>query len=450
MRYLYISLLVFASLPSIVKGQIITTVAGNGTAGYSGDGGQATDAELYYPSGITTDAAGNLYIADYSNNRIRMITTAGIISTLAGNGTQGYNGDGSSATDAELYHPSDIAFDDKGNLYIAEVGNNRIRQINTLGIITTVAGKDTSGFSGDGGQATAAKLQTPSGIAFDADGNIYIADAGNNRIRMINTLGIINTQVGNGAFGFNGDGGQATAAKLGYPWGVTFDAAGNLYIVDQSNNRIRKVNTAGIISTVTGTGTQGYSGDGGQATVAELNNPWEVTFDAIGNLYIADLGNNRIRTINTAGIISTIVGTGTLGYSGDGGQATAAKLNNPTGIVLDITGNLFIADEYNQRIRKVTNVAAAGIEQFANSNEQVTVYPNPASTSLTLTLSKVEGTCSVSIYDMMGKLVMQHTCFPPSEGQGEAINVADLNEGVYNISIASNGATANKRVVIVR
>lgn len=444
MRYLYISLLVFASLPSIVKGQIITTVAGNGTQGYSGDGGQATNAELTNPAEIILDGVGNLYIADDGNHRVRKVNLSGIISTIAGTGTHGYSGDGGPASAAELFDPTGICFDAVGNLYIAEYGNSRIRMINTTEIISTVAGNGAFGFGGDGGQATAAECNGPEGVTFDAQGNLYIADIYNNRIRKVNTAGIISTVVGNGTAGYSGDGGQATAAALYQPQGIAFDATGNLYIADSENNRIRRVNTGGIISTIVGNGTGAFSGDGGQATNAELNDPTGIAFDVTGNLYLSDSENNRVRKVNAAGIISTVAGGGT--NIGDGELATVAELLGPCRVTFDAIGNLYFAENSGNRIRKVTNVAAAGIEQVVNINEQVTVYPNPANTSLTLTFSKGEGTAALQITDMLGNTVKQLVIYNSSL----LIDVSDLSEGVYNISISGNKAVINKRVIIVR
>jgi len=338
---------------SLLKAQIITTIAGNGTNAYSGDGGQATAAKISSPTQLKFDAAGNLYFADEINNVIRKINTAGIISTVAGNGMIGFGGDGGQATNAQLSSPQAIAFDAADNLYISDESNARVRKVNTAGIITTIAGGGTNGL-GDGGPATAATIN-PLGITFDAAGNLYIADFNNSRIRKVNTAGIISTVAGTGAFAFNGDGGQATAAALKYPGDVLFDAVGNLLISDTYNQRIRKVNTAGIITTIAGNGTAGYSGNGVQATTAKLNQPMGMAFDAAGNLYIADSFNSRIRKVNSAGTITTVAGTSTYGYSGDGGQATAAKLYNTTGVAVDISScNLYIADFDNYRIRRVS------------------------------------------------------------------------------------------------
>ncbi|MHB8400419.1 MAG: NHL domain-containing protein [Bacteroidia bacterium] len=325
-------------------------------AGYSGDGGQGTSAELYYPFSITLDKVGNVYIADTYNNRIRKLNTAGIITTVAGGGTSGL-GDGGQATAAHLDEPTQVIFDNSGNMYICDMLHPRIRKVNTSGIITTIAGNGSGGFFGDGGQATAAQFYYPQYMTFDGTGNLFIADVGNNRIRKINTLGIINTIAGTGVGGYSGDGGQATAAKFNGPDGVTFDTKGNLYIADYSNNRIRVVNTAGIITTIVGTGVAGYSGDGGPATAAEINGPNDgIVFDALGSFYIPDALNNRVRKVNTLGIITTIAGNGTAGYSGDGGLAIAAELNYPGAVALDSSlCNLYIADLYNNRIRMVTN-----------------------------------------------------------------------------------------------
>ncbi|GAB3690750.1 hypothetical protein GCM10027592_08230 [Spirosoma flavus] len=333
---------------------VITTVAGNGTFGFGGDGGPATNASLSYPYGVSVDRIGNLYVADRDNQRIRKVTTSGVITTVAGNGSQGFSGDGGPATAASFSYPTDVVADSLGNLYIADPNNQRIRKVNTSGIITTVAGTGSPNFGGDGGPATAATMAYPSGVAVDKLGNLFIADQGNNRIRKVNTLGIISTVAGNGTLGFGGDGGSAPNADLYYPIDVVFDKAGNLYIADQGNNRIRKVSTSGVITTVAGNGTFGFGGDGGNAINANLANPTGVAVDGSGNLYIADQKNHRIRKVTTSGIISTVAGNGTLGFSGDGGLAINASMDNPNGVAVNASGSLFIIDNGNQRIRKVT------------------------------------------------------------------------------------------------
>jgi sugar lactone lactonase YvrE len=333
---------------------VITTVAGNGAKGYGGDGGVATSAELNWPSGVSIDASGNLFIADQYNHRIRKVSAAGIITTVAGNGTGGFGGDGGFATNADLHWPTGVSIDTSGNLFIADQGNNRIRKVSTNGIITTVVGNGTAGYNWDGGAAISAELSSPCGVAVDGIGNLFIADYGNFRIRKVGTNGIITTVAGNGTGGF-ADGGSATNACIYQPTGVSIDASGNLFIADPSNYRIRKVTIAGIITTVAGNGTGHYGGDGGNATNSNLYQPTGVFIDASGNLFIADCYNHRIRKVSTAGIITTVAGNGTLGYMGDGGTATNAELNYPWGVSVDAGGNLFIADENNNRIRKVTN-----------------------------------------------------------------------------------------------
>jgi trimeric autotransporter adhesin len=337
----------------VTKAGIISTVAGDGTQGYSGDGGLATAAQLRLPNGVAVDSAGNLYIAEPSNNRIRKVTAAGIISTVAGGGT-GNLGDGGPATAAYLSDPTGVAIDSAGNLFIAELNTNRIRKVTRKGIISTAVGKVIGGFSGDGGAATAAHLSDPTGVAIDSAGNLLIVDSQNNRIRKVTRKGIISTVAGNGSSGFSGDGGLAAAAPLRNPTGVAVDSASNLFIADSGNNRICKVTPEGIISTVAGNGASGFSGDGGLATAAKLNKPLGVAVDSAGNLYIADTGNNHIRKVTPEGIIITVAGNGASGFSGDGGLATAAKLNKPLGVAVDSAGNLYIADTGNNLIRKVT------------------------------------------------------------------------------------------------
>jgi len=333
---------------------MISTVAGNGTSGFSGDGGPAISASLNDPQGVAVDAAGNLYIADYGNNRIRKVNLSGIISTVAGSSARGYSGDGGPATSASLRDPCGVAVDAAGSVYIADAANHRVRRVTSSGIISTVAGNGTWAFSGDGGPATSASLWAPCGVAVDAAGNLYIADKYNDRIRKVSPSGIINTVAGNGAYKFAGDGGSATSASLNDPQGVAVDAAGNLYIADRYNSRIRKVSPAGVISTVAGSSARGYSGDGDPATIARLFWPSGVAVDTAGNLYIADHGNNRIRKVNPSGIISTVAGNGQWAFSGDGGPAISASLNDPQGVAVDAAGNLYIADYGNNRIRKVS------------------------------------------------------------------------------------------------
>jgi hypothetical protein len=393
----------------------IYTVAGNGNMMFAGDNGRALNAELGDPGGVAVDAPGNLVIADSGNNRIRVVAaqsgtfygramTARDIYTVGGNGTEGFAGDGGLATSAELSGPGGVAVDGPGNLVIADTGNQRIRvvagstatfygQAMTVGHIYTVAGDGTQGFAGDGAPATGAELSGPAAVAVDGSGNLVIADAGNQRVRVVAatngtfygqamTAGDIYTVAGDGTQGFAGDGAPATGAELNFPYGVAVDGAGNLVIADRGNKRVRVVAastatfygqamTAGDIYTVAGTGTGGFSGDGGPATSADLSGPSAVTVDGSGNLVIADTsdssaaGNDRVRVVAastglfygqamTAGDIYTVAGNGLNGFYGDNDRATRARLYFPSGVAVDGSGDLLIADTFNNRIREVT------------------------------------------------------------------------------------------------
>ena len=425
---------------------IISTVAGNDSAGYSGDGGAATAAELYDPLGVTVDASGNLYIADQFNTRIRKVTPSGIISTVAGGGTGGL-GDGGAATAAELHYPSGVAVDASGNLYIADYGSNHIRKVTPSGIISTVAGNGTGGYSGDGGAATAAELHYPTGVTVDASGNLYIADLLNNVIRKVTPSGIISTAAGNGTGGYLGDGTAATAAELNAPFGVAVDASGNFYIADRGNYRIRKVAPSGIISTVAGNGTGGYWGDGGAATAAQLYGPSGVAVDATGNLYIADGGNQRIRKVTPSGTIGTVAGNGTWGYSGDGGAATAAGLYYPNGVAVDASGNLYIADEINNAIRKVGTCNSSVPTAIAEGNDYA-IYPNPTSSILNIVQTDpADVTLPTAVMNFLGQTVF--TGEVAMRGGKGALDVSNLVPGIYVVVFRTpDGGREQFKVVV--
>ncbi len=340
----------------------ITTIAGDNTQGYTGDGGPATSAELNLPFDAIF-AGGNLYIADQLNNVVRLATGGnGNISTLAGTGIGGFTKDGIKANTSELASPSGVAVDASGNLYIADTQNSAIRMVTTAGIISTVAGNELAGYGGDGSGALAAMLTRPSSVLLDSSGNMYIADSGNNVIRKVTkSTGNISTYAGNfNTPGYTGDGGQATRAGLNDPIAIAMDTAGNLYIADTNNNAVRKVATNGIITTVAGNGTPGFSGDGGRAVFAQLSHPKGVAVDTAGDVYISDTFNSRIRVVTPNGTITTVVGTSPAGYSGDGGLATAAQLNFPAGLSFDSAGNLYIADNNNNVIRQYAPPTAGG------------------------------------------------------------------------------------------
>ncbi len=351
MKTIYKTLSVTAILASalIAKSQNIYTYAGNGVQGYSGDGGQASAAELRFPSSMGMDNLGNVLIVDQGNYVIRKVSPSGVISTIAGIGVSGFTGDGGPATAAELYFPQQIWVDTITSfIYIADEGVNRIRQIDNAGIITTIAGKmGGGGYTGDGVQATATKLNGPWGVALDLAGNKFIGDSYNNRIRKVDITGIISTVAGNGVSGYTGDGGPATAAEIFDPTSMRTDVSGNIYWGELGNAVIRKVDLlSGNISTIAGTPYGGYSGDGGQATAAELNQPTDVFIDGSGNIFIADFYNNVVRMVTPAGIITTVAGNGygaglgIGGYTGDGGPATNAELMYPQSIYVDKSSNL--------------------------------------------------------------------------------------------------------------
>jgi hypothetical protein len=346
-------------LSQAANAQNITTIAGTGTAGYNGDGIAATAAQFNGVQGLAL-SGGNLFVADISNNRIRKINlSTGIITTIAGTGSGGYNGDGILATAAQINIPSALAFDSNGDLYFTDRSNSRIRKITTsTGMISTVAGTGTAGYNGDGILATAAQLNNPNEVSFDASGNLYIADWLNHRVRKIDkSSGIITTIAGTGTAGYNGDGIAATAAQINGPCGIIFDNAGNTYIAEYGGARVRKIDIGtGNISTIAGTGTFGYNGDGIAATSAHLAGCAYIKFDAAENMFIGEGSNQRVReVIKSTGLISTIAGTGTQGYNGDGIAATTAQLNFPFYILFDQSKcNMYIADYYNNRIRLIT------------------------------------------------------------------------------------------------
>jgi len=338
----------------ITKDGIIHAFAGNGQAGNRGDGGSALAAAIGVVAGLAADSEGNIYLVNYNDGIVRAVTPGGTISAVAGNGRLAFGGDGGPAFYANLCQPSGVALDRAGNLYIADQCNHRVRKVGTDGTIHTFAGTGEPAYDGDGGPAIQAALYYPQALAFDSAGNLFIADWGNCRIRKVAPSGVIATVAGNGSCTDSGDGGPAAAAGMGTPSAVMVDGAGNLFITLDGSNRIRKVDTRGIISTVAGTGTAGFSGDGGPAAQAQISEPNGIAADADGNLYFTDTGNNRVREISTAGIVTTIAGNGAAGPSGDGSPATAASITAPYGIVLDGSGNIYVSGYLDQTVRLIS------------------------------------------------------------------------------------------------
>ncbi len=350
-------LLLLLTLSPLAFGQgTISTLAGTGVAGFGGDSGPASNALLSVPTSVAIDAAGNVYIADSANLRIRRVTPTGVITTYAGSGTAGSEGDGGSAIGARFRNPRRVAVTANGTLYIADTGDHRIRRVAPNGTITGYAGTGNQGLSGDGALAVNALLDSPEGLAVDSAGNLYIADVGNLRVRRVTPAGVISTYAGNGNFISTGDGGQATSAGLAGPTSLAVDAANNLYIGEQGGGRIRRVTPAGIITTIAGTGTLGYTGDGGPATAARLGAVRGLAVDGAGSLLIADADNRRIRKI-TNGIITTEAGNGTAGSSGDGSVATFAQFITPIDVATSSSGSFAVADSGAHRIRSIGPIA---------------------------------------------------------------------------------------------
>ncbi len=359
----------------------ISTVAGDGAVFYAGDGGAPQNAIMHNPSSVAYSSTG-LYVADTNNQRVRQISTNGTISTVAGTGTPGYGGDGGAPASAQLLYPSAVAVDASGFLYIADRGNQRIRKV-VNGVINTIAGNGTAGYSGDGGQAVSATLNLPTGLAVDSAGDVYISDFGNSVVRKVSVSGVITTIAGSGTPGYSGDGGRAASAQLNGPMGLALDGAGNLYIADSANHVVRIVTPSGVISTFAGNGNLGYAGDGGPAMSAVLSTPVGLSIDSSGNVYISDSGNNGVRMVTPGALIVTVAGTGATGYSGDGGPANQATFNTASGIGLDVEGDLYVADSGNNAVRMlqlVSPVPATGQLANAASNVISAVAPGEAVT----------------------------------------------------------------------
>ena len=433
----------FCSSP--LSAQVINTYAGSGIGGYAGDNGPAWLAAFNRCSGVAVDGAGNVYVADKNNNVVRKINNLGIITTFAGNDTAGYGGDGGPANMAMLNSPCAVTTDAAGNVYIADAGNNVIRIVDVAGGINTYAGNDTAGYTGDGFSADQASLSSPQGIAMGGSGNLYIADAMNHVIRMVDAGGIISTVAGSGTFGFSGDGGAPTDAQLSNPSGVALDPAGNLYIADINNHVVRKVIAdSGIIRTFAGNHTSGFAGDGGNATAAQLSFPSSVSIDNAGSVYITDQGNNTVRRVDALGMISRFAGNRTNGYTGDGWWAADAELNSPSCVLADGSGKIYIADNGNNVIRLVTP-GIAGVTPVAGATG-IKVFPNPSTGTFTLQLPQTGKEATVSVLDVAGNVVAAKVIEASTQSTTMSLNI--IPAGNYLLQVTSGDKTYKEKLVI--
>lgn len=432
--------LVFLSATMSAQEPIITTIAGNGTFGAAGNGGPATAASLKGPVVLAVDNDGTVYVD--CQPLVRRISPSGIITVFAGTDTPGYAGDGNPATDARIGTISGLASNGDGVLFIADRYFHAIRKVHPSGTITSCAGNGSGTYSGDGGPAISAGIPRPCGLAMGAAGELYIADTGSRRIRKVDPVGNITTVAGAGTPGYSGDGGAATSAEIQNSQYIATDNVGNIYLSDCANHVVRKVSASGIITTVAGNGVAGYSGDGGAATDAQLNYPSGMAVDADGNLYIADRLNSRIRKVSAGGIISTFSGVGVPGYEGDGGPASAAKLNEPMGLAFDGAGNLYVADRKNFVVRKIS-----GVVQVNNvADEQgVSLYPNPSHGVLFLD-GPAGVNYSVSVSNATGQIVFQQNILT----QSQFTLPASLPGGGYVVSVISSAATRYFPILLSR
>ena len=445
------TIMLAAVLPVAAGAQSIITYAGRGIEGNTGDGGSPIYAQIHWPTAVALDRAGNVYFADALNNTIRKISS-GIITTVAGTGFGSgtghgdFTGDGAAATAAKLSFPTGVAVDKIGNIYIADQKNNRVRRVDTSGTISTVAGNGGAAYTGDGAAAASAQLSGPTRVVLDTFGNIYIADAGNNAIRKIDvTTGNISTIAGTGVAGYNGDAVPANTSQLNNPMDVAVNDSGYVFIADTYNNRIRKVDLYGVITTVAGNGIPGYAGDGGPAPASVIYYPSGIVIDDSSRVYFSQLGDSHVRKIELNDTISTIAGADSAGYNGDNRPATTARVWFPQGLALRANGDLFIADEGNNRIRLITTTELA-VNNVKTVDAGVAVYPNPSAGVFTVNVvSAVIGDqAQVIITSVTGKRV-----FTAAALTNQPFDV-HLNEppGMYFLTaVTAAGVSSGKLIV---
>ena len=432
-----------------VGGQIITTYAGGGAGSYPSDGGLATSAVLADPCGGIFDKHGNYYFVDgLGGHRVRKITPTGLITTIAGTGVQGFSGDSGLATFAKINTPQAVALDTSGNIFFTDHENNRIRKINaSTGVITTIAGTGILASTGSGGAATNASLGNPLDICFDKQQNLYVAEHYSGRVRKISPSGIITDFAGNGiaGMGYGGDGGRADTTKIGNPGSVCVDSSGNVFIADLVNALILKVNTTGIISTYAGNSAGYlYNGDEIPATSAYIS-PVRINFDMLGNLFIAEYFNYRVRKVDFLGIIHTAAGIGTPGFSGDNGPATAAQFNYPSGIAFDKCNNLYIPETGSNRVRKVTfntSCGAVAVNDVQTVEEGLSIFPNPVASLLHI--SNVQPGSTYILYEMTGRAIASGVL----DKTDNEIYMGRMTQGVYLLQLVGSDGVRQLRKVV--
>ncbi len=405
--------------------QTVSTLAGSGYSGFTDATGTA--AQFSNPTGIAIDVSGNVYVGDRVNNRIRKITPAGVVSTLAGVNMVGFlDGNG---TVAQFSDPNGVAVDASGNVYVGDKNNHRVRKVTPASVVSTFAGNSTAGYTD--GTGTSAQFYSPVGIAVDTTGNVFVADFDNHRIRKITPLGVVSTIAGSGTAGFAD--GTGTAAQFNYPAGVAVDASGNIFVADAGNNKIRKITPAGVVSTVAGS-TAGFTN--GTGTAAQFNYPTGVAVDAYGNILVADEANNRIRLISPNAVVSTLAGS-TIGFTN--GIGTAAQFQYPYGVAIDASANVYVADMMNNSIRKITT--SVSVSNFDVKNN-VKIYPNPASVSFTIECTGLSN-AKLQVMDIVGKELMKQSFSTDSY----TLNIENLPAGMYLIKLSCEQGTATEKII---
>jgi sugar lactone lactonase YvrE len=446
-KYLFFFLVIILSGNTILAQGIITTIAGNGITQYIGDGAPATNFSLGGPAGICLDKKGNIYIANLYTARISKLAHDTLSTIVDTSGESGYTGNGGRADTATITNPNSICMDTAGNLYITDLFYHVVRKVSVSGIITTICGAGSSGFSGDGGPGLLATMDRPHGVCTDRVGNLYIADYGNHRIRKMNfRTGTITTVAGTGVNGFSGENGAAASMDLSFPNSICSDAGGNIYFSEYGNNRVRRIDAAtGQLNTVAGNGSHAFAGDGDLAINASLNQPNSVFIDNKGYLYIADNGNNVVRVVTPLGIILTVAGNGIYDYTGDGGLAHNASFKGLTSVCVDNTGNIYIADGDVSVVRKVTPISYANVGVAQVSSSALNIYPNPSSEGkFTIRLASEQTGAGITVFNNIGRCIYTNVF----SGKQAEINLAGKAPGSYYVQVSSSKGIATRKVVV--